>query len=320
MQDSKQPHIVVLGGGTGMPVLLRGLKNLPLDLSAIVTVADDGGSSGRLRTEMEIPAPGDIRNVIAALSDAEPMLLDLFQHRFKDGNDLSGHALGNLLLAAMTSVTGDFYNGIKEISRVLNVKGKIYPIANQNMVLHAEMEDGEIISGESNIPMADKKIKRVFLSPQPVVPLPEAIEAIKQADLVVISPGSLYTSTLPNMIVPQISDALRDTKGKVVYVCNVMTQAGETSGYTAGDHVKAILDHVGDGCLHSVVVHNKPIEGDIRALYAEEKSEPVIYDLLRLKSMGVDVIEEDIIDASKKMLRHDTGKVANLLYSLIQKN
>ncbi|QDP41236.1 gluconeogenesis factor YvcK family protein [Radiobacillus deserti] len=316
----KQPSIVVVGGGTGMPVLLRGLKDYPIDLSAIVTVADDGGSSGRLRTEMAIPAPGDIRNVIAALSDVEPMLLDLFQHRFKNGNGLSGHSMGNLLLAAMTSVTGDFYNGIKEISRVLNVKGKIYPIANQNMYLHAEMEDGQIIYGESNIPLANKKIKRVFLSPEPVMPLPEAVSAVTNADLVVIAPGSLFTSTLPNLIVPQIGDALRHTKGKVVYVCNVMTQEGETTGFTAADHVQAIHDHVGAGCIHSVIVNNEKIEGDVRAIYAEENAEPVIYDLERLRSMDIDVIEADIIDHSKKMLRHDTNKVANLLYSLLETN
>lgn len=317
MKVNKNSDVVVLGGGTGMPVLLRGLKDFPIDLSAIVTVADDGGSSGRLRSEMAMPAPGDIRNVIAALSDVEPMLMDLFQHRFTQGNGLSGHSMGNLLLAAMTSVTGDFYNGIKEISRVLNVKGKIYPIANQNMYLHAEMEDGEIISGESNIPLANKAIKRVFLKPEPVLPLPEAVQAIEDANIVVIAPGSLYTSTLPNMIVPQIGDALRNTKGKVVYVCNVMTQEGETSGYSAADHVQAITDHVGEGCIHSIIVHNKPIQGEVRAIYAEENAEPVIYDTDRLIQMGLEIIEADIIDRSKKMLRHDTAKVANLLYSLL---
>ncbi|WP_138418366.1 gluconeogenesis factor YvcK family protein [Aquibacillus sediminis] len=317
MTQNKQPHVVVLGGGTGMPVLLRGLKDYPIDLSAIVTVADDGGSTGILRSELAIPAPGDIRNVLAALSDVEPMLMELFQHRFKHGNGLSGHSMGNLLLAAMTSVTGDFYHGIKEISRVLNVKGKIYPIANQNMFLHAEMEDGEIVTGESNIPLANKPIKRVFLKPEPVLPLPEAIQAVEEADLVVIAPGSLYTSTLPNMIVPQIGDALRHTKGKVVYVCNVMTQEGETNGYSAADHVQAITDHVGDGCIHSVVVHNKPIEGDVRKLYAKENAEPVIYDTDRLIQMGLEIIEADIIDYNKKMLRHNTSKVAKLLYSLL---
>ncbi|WP_153735671.1 gluconeogenesis factor YvcK family protein [Aquibacillus halophilus] len=317
MIGEKNPHVVVLGGGTGMPVLLRGLKNYPIDLSAIVTVADDGGSSGRLRTEMSMPAPGDIRNVIVALSDVEPMLMDLFQHRFKNGNGLSGHSMGNLLLAAMTSVTGDFYNGIKEISRVLNVKGKIYPIANENMFLHAEMTDGEIITGESNIPLANKKIKRVFLKPEPVLPLPEAVQAIEQADLVVIAPGSLYTSTLPNLIVPQIGDALQHTKGKVVYVCNVMTQGGETNGYSAADHVQAITDHIGKGCIHSIIVHNKPILGDVRAVYAEENAEPVIYDTDRLINMDLEIIEADIIDHDRQMLRHDTSKVARLLYSLL---
>src|SRR5699024_1020216 len=214
--SKENPRIVVIGGGTGMPVLLRGLKNLPVDLTALVTVADDGGSTGRLRHEMAIPAPGDIRNVIAALSDAEPMLLDLFQHRFTVGNGLSGHSLGNLLLAAMTSITGDFYTGIKEISRVLNVKGKIYPISNENMSLHAVMEDGQIVSGESKIPLVNKKIKRVYLRPEPVHPLPNAVRSIEEADLVVIAPGSLYTSILPSLIIPHIDEAIRQTKGKVV--------------------------------------------------------------------------------------------------------
>ncbi|UOQ94339.1 YvcK family protein [Halobacillus shinanisalinarum] len=300
-----------------MPVLLRGLKYFPIDLSAIVTVADDGGSSGRLRDELSIPAPGDIRNVLAALSDAEPMLLDLFQHRFANGNGLSGHSMGNLLLAAMTSMTGDFYHGIKEISRVLNVKGNIYPIANHSMNLHAEMEDGTLVTGESNIPKVNKRIKRVYVSPLPIQPLPEAMEAIASADLIVIAPGSLYTSILPNIIIPEISQALRETNAKVTYVCNVMTQAGETSGYTAADHVQALHDHVGEGCIHSVIVHNKPIGQNIRKVYAEENAEPVHYDMDRIKTMGLKIIEEDIIDKSKSAIRHDTNKLARLLHSLL---
>ncbi|MFC0525501.1 uridine diphosphate-N-acetylglucosamine-binding protein YvcK [Pontibacillus salicampi] len=317
MTNESLPSVVVLGGGTGMPVLLRGLKSFPIDLTAIVTVADDGGSSGKLRDELSIPAPGDIRNVIAALSDAEPMLLDLFQHRFADGNGLSGHSMGNLLLAAMTSITDDFFHGIKEISRVLNVKGTILPIANQNMFLHALMEDGTVVSGESKIPCSGKKINKVFLSPQPVQPLPEAVEAVKNADLVVIAPGSLYTSTLPNMIVSQISDALRETHGEVVYVCNVMTQFGETTGYSAADHVKAIHDHIGEGCLDAILVHNQPISTDVRKLYAKENAEPVVYDHERVKQLGVDIIEGDIIDPNQVTLRHDTDKVAKMLVSLL---
>ncbi|MFC4404913.1 gluconeogenesis factor YvcK family protein [Gracilibacillus xinjiangensis] len=317
MTHSDIKKVVVIGGGTGMPVLLRGLKEHNIDLSAIVTVADDGGSSGKLRAEMEIPAPGDIRNVIAALSDVEPMLMNLFQHRFTKGNGLSGHSMGNLLLAAMTSVTGDFYRGIKEISRVLNVKGNIYPIANQSMFLHAEYDDGTIVTGESNIPKEEKKIKRVFLKPNPVLPLPEAVDAIHQSDLVVISPGSLYTSILPNLIVPQIGKALKDTKANVVYVCNVMTQVGETNGYTVGDHVLAITDHIGPGCIQSVIVHNKEIDPNMKLVYAEEQAEPVKYDLDRLKSIGLEIIEEDIVKVKNNSLRHDTEKIANLLVSLL---
>ncbi|SDQ26211.1 conserved hypothetical protein, cofD-related [Virgibacillus subterraneus] len=319
MSDNQQPRVVVIGGGTGMPVLLRGLKNLPIHLTALVTVADDGGSTGRLRNEMSIPAPGDIRNVIAALSDAEPMLLELFQHRFTMGNGLSGHSMGNLLLAAMTSITGNFYTGIKEISRVLNVKGKIYPISNESMSLHAKMTDGMVVSGESNIPLANKKINRVFLSPQPVQPLPNAVRALEKADLIVIAPGSLYTSILPNMIIPQIDVAIQQSKGKVVYVCNVMTQAGETTGYSAADHVQAIHEHVGN-CIDSIVVHNEPINENVRDVYAEENAAPVVYDTDRLLEMGLQIIESDIINPSRTALRHDTHKIAELLYSIINKS
>ncbi|MBA2175630.1 YvcK family protein [Halobacillus locisalis] len=317
MGNSTEPRVVVIGGGTGMPVLLRGLKDLPIHLSAIVTVADDGGSSGRLRTELAIPAPGDIRNVVAALSDAEPMLLDLFQHRFAEGNGLSGHSMGNLLLAAMASMTGDFYRGIKEISRVLNVRGEIYPIANHSMNLHAEMEDGTVVTGESQIPKQNKKIKRVYVSPTPVQPLPEAVHAIKSADLIIISPGSLYTSILPNIIIPEIGEALRETKADVTYICNVMTQEGETSEYTAADHLQALFDHIGNDVIQSVVVHNQPIEQKYKKAYARENAEPVIYDIDRIKSMGIKVIEEDIIDHSQPMLRHDTSKLAQLLHSML---
>ncbi|WP_188454102.1 gluconeogenesis factor YvcK family protein [Virgibacillus oceani] len=317
MSKVKLPRVVVIGGGTGMPVLLRGLKNLPIHLTALVTVADDGGSTGRLRTEMDIPAPGDIRNVIAALSDAEPMLLELFQHRFANGNGLSGHSMGNLLLAALTSITGDFYTGIKEISRVLNVKGKIYPISNESMSLHAKMDDGSIVSGESAIPLKNQRIERVFLTPETIQPLPNAVKAVENADLIVISPGSLYTSILPNLIIPKIDVALNKSKGKVVYVCNVMTQAGETTGFAASDHVQAIRDHIGGNCVDSIVVHNEPIRASVRDVYAEENAEPVIYDTEKLLEMNLQIIEGDIIDHSQSTLRHDTHKIAKLLFSLI---
>jgi uncharacterized cofD-like protein len=316
MDREKLPRIVVIGGGTGMPVLLRGLKNLPIHLTALVTVADDGGSTGKIRKGMSIPAPGDIRNVIAALSDAEPILLELFQHRFATENGLSGHSMGNLLLAAMTSVTGDFYTGIKEISRVLNVKGDVFPISNENLTLHARMRDGTIVTGESNIPLADQEIDRVFFKPEHIQPMPHALEAINNADFVVISPGSLYTSILPNLIIPGIGSALKNTRGKVVYVCNIMTQKGETTGYTAADHVEAIFHHIGDRTLHSIIVHNEPIDQKILDLYAKEAAEPVVNDFDRLRSMNIEVIEGDIIDHSKQAVRHDTNKISSLLYSM----
>lgn len=312
------PQVVVIGGGTGMPVLLRGLKNLPIHLSALVTVADDGGSTGEIRNNMPIPAPGDIRNVIAALSDAEPMLLKLFQHRFQMNNGLSGHSLGNLLLAAMTTVTGDFYTGIKEISRVLNVKGKIYPISNESLSLHAKMEDGTIISGESKIPLAQKRIKKVFLRPQPVQPIPDAVQAIKQADLVVISPGSLYTSILPNLIIPAVGEAIQSTKAEVVYVCNVMTQLGETTGYTAADHVKAIHDHIKYPCIDAILLHEKQIHDAIRGVYKIKHAETVEYDLERLQAMNLQVKMGDIIDFTERTVVHNQKRVAQLLYSLLE--
>lgn len=312
-----KPRIVVIGGGTGMPVLLRGLKNMPIELTALVTVADDGGSTGRIRKEIDMPAPGDIRNVIAAMSDVEPMLIELFQHRFSNENGLSGHSMGNLLLAAMSSVTGDFYTGIKELSKVFHVRGNIYPISNESLQLHAKMEDGTIVSGESNIPLVKKRIYRVFLTPEKVHPFPNAIEAIEKADLIVISPGSLYTSILPNLIIPHIDETIRNTKAKVVYVCNVMTQKGETTGYTASDHVQAIIDHIGEDSLDAVVVHNETISEAVRERYKKENAEPVILDRKQILHMGLKIIEGDIVTIKQATVRHDTNKIAKLLLSLV---
>lgn len=309
--------VTVLGGGTGMPILLRGLKNHAVELSAIVTVADDGGSTGRLRKEMSMPAPGDIRRVISAMSEVEPMMEALLEHRFKNGVGLTGHSMGNLILAAMTGITGDFYQGIKEIAKVFKVKGNIYPVANQNLFLNAEMMDGEIIFGESNIPKAMRPIRRVFIEPSTVEPLPEAVDAVLDSDLIIISPGSLYTSTLPNLIVPYIADALRVTKAEVVYVCNVMTQSGETDGFSAYDHARVILEHVGEDVIDKILVHNKPLTPEVLARYLEEKAQPVIYDKARLETLGLEIIEADIVNNEQHVLRHDKEKVAEILCGLI---
>lgn len=316
--DNNKPNIVIIGGGTGMPVILRGLKKYPINLFALVTVADDGGSSGRLREEFDIPAPGDVRNVIAALSDVEPVLEELFQYRFEVANGLSGHSLGNVLLTALASVTGDFHRGIERLSEILQVKGKVLPIVNESVSLFAEMEDGKIIKGESNIPDVNKKIKRVFVRPDELKPTNNVLNVINEADLIVISPGSLYTSILPNLIIPQVAETIKLAKAKVVYVCNVMTQSGETTSYCASDHIKAIYDHVGDQFIDDIIIHNEPLKRSFIKRYAEENAEPVVNDIVQLQKMDLNVIKKDIIDYSQLTIRHDTEKVGALLYDIVQ--
>ncbi|MFS0878921.1 hypothetical protein CHH83_00215 [Bacillus sp. 7586-K] len=318
MGTEQLPKVVIIGGGTGLSVLLRGLKQFPVDITAIVTVADDGGSSGRLRDELNIPPPGDIRNVLAALSDVEPLVEELFQHRFNKGNNLTGHSLGNLILAAMTTITGDFVHAIKEMSTVLNVRGKVLPAANMSVILNAEMEDGTIVSGESKIPFSGKKIKRVFLSPQNIEPLPETIEVIRKADLIVIGPGSLYTSILPNLLVPKIGEEVCKAKAKKVYICNVMTQAGETLNFSASDHVKALYDHMKCTFINTILVNEEEIPDHIKLLYEEELAKPVHYDIEALKRLGLEVITDKIVCYDNSVIRHDTNKVAKLLYGILQ--
>jgi uncharacterized cofD-like protein len=317
MRELGQPRIVIIGGGTGLPVLLRGLKHYPVDITAIVTVADDGGSSGRLREDLHIPPPGDIRNVLAALSDVEPLVEEMFQHRFKTSNELSGHSLGNLILAAMTSITGNFVHAIQEMSKVLNVRGKVLPAANQSVILHAEMEDGTTVSGESKIPYSGKKIKRVFLSPQNIRPLPEAIQAIRQADLIILGPGSLYTSVLPNLLVPRLGDEVCRSQAKKIYICNLMTQAGETHGYTASDHVKALYEHLDCAFIDTILVNNQVIPPDIQLRYKEELADQVDYDFSRLYELGLEVVHADIAVQENGSLRHDPKKVAKILNELL---
>ncbi|MFD1707583.1 uridine diphosphate-N-acetylglucosamine-binding protein YvcK [Siminovitchia sediminis] len=311
------PKIVVIGGGTGLPVLLRGLKNYPVDITAIVTVADDGGSSGRLRSELSIPPPGDVRNVIAALSDAEPMIIEMFQHRFNTANELSGHSLGNLIIAALTSITGDFVQAVKEMSRVLNVHGKVLPAANQSVVLHAEMMDGTIVSGESKIPESGKEIKRVFLTPEVIKPLPETIQSIQEADLIVVGPGSLYTSILPNLLVPGLGEEVCNAKAKKVYICNLMTQPGETTGFTASRHVKALYEHMGCSFIDTIIVNNKEIPPALQHRYEKEMAIPVYFDVDQLIALGMEVVQDRIATIEQGFIRHDTDTVAEILYALI---
>jgi len=314
--DRHHHKVVVIGGGTGLSVLLRGLKEKPFDITAIVTVADDGGSSGRLREEMSMPPPGDIRNVIVALADTEPLLARLFQYRFSQGIGLAGHSLGNLFIAAMKEITGDFVTAVKEISRVLAVRGQVLPAANQAIILKAEMTDGTIVSGESQIPRTRKKIKRVFLEPKDVQPLDEAIIALQEAELIILGPGSLYTSILPNLLVPGISKAIKESSAKKMYICNVMTQPGETDFYTVTDHVQAIYNHVGADLFHTILVNNAWIADDVRDKYMEQGAAPVKYDRDRLEKFGFDIIEDHFI-VYETYLRHDARKIGDAIQKLL---
>ncbi|NYF26032.1 gluconeogenesis factor YvcK family protein [Sporosarcina sp. JAI121] len=305
--------VVVLGGGTGLSTLLRGLKRYSVDLTAIVTVADDGGSSGRLLDEYDIPPPGDIRKVMAALSDVEPLIEEMFEYRFSTSEDLKGHSLGNLMLAAMTDITGDFARAVEQMSRVLNIKGKVLPAANQRITLHAELEDGTIVTGESKIPVYGRKIRKVYLSPQEVEPLPETIEAINSADLIIIGPGSLYTSILPALLVQSIRKAVLSCKAKKVYISNLTTQAGETYRYTASEHVQALYDHAGQPFIDTVLVNGT----EFPELHKGEKLTgppwPVENDLETLQKLVPQIVVKDIGLFYKGNMIHDSGKVAKWL-------
>ncbi len=314
---NRKPKIVVFGGGTGLSVLLRGLKKFPVDITAVVTVADDGGSSGRLREELDIIPPGDIRNVLAALSEVEPLVEQLFQHRFTNGNGLSGHSLGNLLLAAMSDITGNFVTGIRELSKVLNVRGKVLPASDHRVVLNAQFNDGSIVSGESKIPHTGKKIVRVFLTPDTVKPLDESLRAIRDADMVVIGPGSLYTSILPSLLVPGIAEEIKKSSAKKVYLCNVMTQPGETDHFTASDHVNILVAHTGLQIIDTIIVNNENVPAELLEKYATEGGEPVIYDETRLKSFGFEVISDKIIQYNDSLIRHDAKRVSEIILELV---
>jgi uncharacterized cofD-like protein len=317
-QQSALLRVVVIGGGTGLSVLLRGLKQEPVHITAIVTVADDGGSSGILREEMDMLPPGDIRNVLTALADTEPLMERVMQYRFQNGTGLAGHNLGNLLIAAMNEITGDFVTAVKELSRVLAVRGEVLPASNQSVSLKAEMTDGTIVSGESQIPLAGKRIKRVFLDPADVVPLEEASRAIAEADVILIGPGSLYTSILPNLLVKGLFEEIVRTKAPVFYICNVMTQPGETDGFTASDHIRVMYEHVHTPFLDTILVNTAEIPPHVQGKYAEKGAVPVVCDLDRLQAYGLRVAAEPLVTFEGGYLRHDAVAVSKRVISLWQ--
>ena len=315
-QLERGPRIVALGGGTGLSTLLRGLKHYTMNLTAVVTVADDGGSSGKLRGELGILPPGDIRNCLVALADTEPMMESLFQHRFDRGS-LKGHSFGNLLIGALTEMLGDFEKGVQEASKVLAIRGKVLPSTLEQVELCARFRDGETVCGESKIAADPRSIESVFLKPRQPAALPAVCEAIEQADMIIIGPGSLYTSVLPNLLIPEIAERIRKRKVPCVYVVNIMTQPGESDGYKASDHLAAIEAHLGKGMIDAVVVNTERIpEGSLRN-YLKDGAEPVKADKVVLERMGYQVITGSLVEKNheESWIRHDHDKLASLLFT-----
>ena len=308
------PKIVAIGGGTGLSMLLKGIKNITNNITAVVTVGDDGGSSGRLRNELGVLPPGDIRNCIAALAKDEDLVTKLFQYRFKTGEGLEGHSFGNLFLSALCAITGDMVRAVKESSNVLSIRGVVLPSTLDDMKLIAAMEDGRVIYGESNIPEAHGKIKKIYTNPQRCKALPDVINAIKEADLIILGPGSLYTSVIPNLLIDGISEEIIKSNAKKIYVCNIMTQPGETDGYAVSDHVKALFKHAGCSKIIDTVIMNDFIPANLAQKYQQAGSFPVIIDEENIKKLGIKLFTKKLIQDDKNgLVRHSSARVARAI-------
>lgn len=308
------PKIVAIGGGTGLSTMLKGIKKITNNITAVVTVGDDGGSSGRLRQEMGVLPPGDIRNCIAALADDENLVTKLFQYRFKVGEGLEGHSFGNLFLSALCSITGNMVRAVQESSKVLNIRGVVLPSTLDDMKLSAEMEDGTIVEGESNIPEIGKRIKRLFTNPSNCKALPDVIKAIKQADLIILGPGSLYTSVIPNLLIEEISQSISKSKAKKIYVCNIMTQPGETTGYTASEHIQAILDHAKYPRIIDAVLVNNSLPDDLSPEYEKSNSFPVVVDIQKIKENNIEVVSTRLYEENdNQFVRHCPPRLARAI-------
>ena len=316
----KGPKIVVIGGGTGLSTMLRGLKYYTSNITAIVTVADDGGGSGDLREDLGMLAPGDIRNCILALADTEPLMEELLQYRFKDGR-LKNQSFGNLFLAAMDGISNNFEEAVHKMSSVLAVTGRVIPVTLDNVTLKAKLKNGNIVEGESNIPeeaiRQNSGIDKVFIDPKDAKALKEAVEAISDADAIILGPGSLYTSVIPNLLVRDIAGAIQKTSALKLYVSNIMTQPGETDDYSVEDHLKAIFNHVGDKLIDYVVINVGKIDDELKDRYKEEASHLVKIDELAVKELGVNVIEGNFISIKNGLIRHNSEKLASILIETI---
>ena len=309
--------VVVLGGGTGMSVLLQGLKKFPLDITAIVSVSDDGSSTGKLREEFNTPAVGDIRRVLISLSETEPLVEKLFNYRFKTCSDLDGHTVGNLILTAAKEITGNLSDGIEALSKVFNLKGKVVPLTEDNVVLMAKMEDGSIVEGEHHITESPKKIKEVFYKEEPIVN-PESIEAIKNSDAIILSMGSVYTSIIPNLITKEIINAIDNSSAKIMYVCNMVTQPGETEGFKVSDHINLLNSYLGKRKIEYVLANDKKIDENILKRYqTTEQKDQVVLDKENLNN--VKLIEDNYFTVIDNIVRHDALKLAFNIFTEVFK-
>ena len=316
-------RIVAIGGGTGLSTLLHGLKRYAqaprdVEITAVVTVTDDGGSSGRLRREFDVLAPGDIRNCMVALSEDEALLSKLFQYRFKEGRGLKGHSFGNLFLTALSNLTGDFVHAVKVSSEVLASLGRIYPSTASNVLLEAELESGRIVRGETRISKSRSPIRSIRLRPRVCKPLPETLEAIERADLITFGPGSLFTSIIPNVLVKGIPEAIRGSRALKAYFVNLMWQPGETIGFRASDHVAALQRHAGMRLVDAVVVNTRSISARQRRKYAAEEAQSVMNDVDRLARMGLEVVAADLLGEGD-IVRHDPRAAADVAMDLARR-
>lgn len=308
--------VVILGGGTGMSSLLRGLKEFPLDITAIVSVCDDGKSTGKIRKEFNTPALGDIRKVLAALSETEPLFEQMLNYRFNTKGSFNGHTVGNLLLVAMSEITGSVSNGIESLSNILNLKGRVLPLTEEsNNTLVAKMKDGKIIEGEHKITKYPSPIDKVWFKDKTEVNI-ETVDAIKEADLIVLSMGSLYTSVIPNLLCKEIKQAIDNSKAKVLYVCNMMTQPGETDKYTVSDHIKALNHYLGNKKISVVIANSGYISKSLaRRYYTLEQKDPVKLDKEEVKKLKVKIIDDNYVNIEDNRLRHNTIKVSSQIFS-----
>lgn len=318
-QLGRGPKIVTVGGGTGLAVILSGLKEYTSNITAIVTVADDGGSSGRIREQFDILPPGDIRNCLVALADASTLMRDLFQFRFDKNSEFSGHSFGNLFITVMTRLTGDFEKAVKETSKVLALRGQVIPSTLNNVMLVAQHKDGSITEGEDKIPKARKPIDRVSLKPLDSQATPEAVKAIQSAEIIVLGPGSLYTSIIPNLLIKEITDAIVASDAIKVYVCNVMTQPGETDGFAASNHIKTLIRHSHPRILDYCIVNSAQIPEHMLKRYEKESSSPVVNDNKVIEGMGYRVIQNSaLITDTENFVRHDPLKLAEIIVSFME--